>query len=561
MIAQGPARLGSAACRIAPLLRRSLRWLAPLALASLAACGGGDPPSSAFGSSSSSSSSAGGDGWVAGVYPPESQYQARCQNPRTGTDPYDNNQPYPDVQGTTLDENFWLRSWTNDLYLWYDEVPDIDPGTYTSATAYFAVLKTSAMDALGDPKDKFHFTMPTSQWEQFSQSGVDIGYGLTWSLVSASPPREIYAGYVWPGYSAATAGIARGWEVMQIDGVDMINADDAASLSTLNEGLSPTAAGETHQFTFLNPATNAQVTVTLQAAQVNEMPVPVVTTLSPSTAPGKVVGYILFDDVIATSEQELITAITQLQSANVTDLILDLRYNGGGFLDIASELDYMIAGPGPTAGAYFERIAFNAKHPTTNPVTGQPIMPTPFHTTTQGFSTTSGTALPYLSLSRVFVLTGPDTCSASEAIMNGLVGVGVQVIQIGSTTCGKPYGFYPQDNCGTTYFAIEFQGNNFAGFGNYPDGFTPQNSSIASQLDPQAVLPGCSVADDFGHALGDANEGRTAAALAYAAGGSASCPAPSGLAPAPTVHSLERSLAVHRAPWHTMRILRRPPPR
>ena len=41
----------------------------------------------------------------------------------------------------------------------------------------------------------------------------------------------------------------------------------------------------------------------------------------------------------------------------------------------------------------------------------------------------------------------------SEAIINGLDGVNVQVIQIGATTCGKPYGFYPQDNCGTTYFA------------------------------------------------------------------------------------------------------------
>ena len=61
--------------------------------------------------------------------------------------------------------------------------------------------------------------------------------------------------------------------------------------------------------------------------------------------------------------------------------------------------------------------------------------------------------LPTLDLSRVYVLTSAGTCSASEAIINGLRGVGVQVIQIGGTTCGKPYGFYPPDNCGTTYFA------------------------------------------------------------------------------------------------------------
>ena len=92
----------------------------------------------------------------------------------------------------------------------------------------------------------------------------------------------------------------------------------------------------------------------------------------------------------------------------------------------------------------------------------------PFHSTTQGFSATPGQPLPTLNLPRVFVLTGPDTCSASESIINSLRGIGVEVVQIGSTTCGKPYGFYPQDNCGTTYFSIEFRGVNAMNFGDYP---------------------------------------------------------------------------------------------
>ena len=68
--------------------------------------------------------------------------------------------------------------------------------------------------------------------------------------------------------------------------------------------------------------------------------------------------------------------------------------------------------------------------------------------------------MPTLNLTRVYVLTTADTCSASESIINGLKGAGVTVNQIGVTTCGKPYGFYPQDNCGTTYFSIEFRGVN-----------------------------------------------------------------------------------------------------
>src|SRR5256886_17147865 len=106
----------------------------------------------------------------------------------------------------------------------------------------------------------------------------------------------------------------------------------------------------------------------------------------------------------------------------------------------------MIAGTARTAGSTFEQIVFNRKHPSTDPVTGEALAPIPFHTTTQGFSVSSGQALPALNLPRVFVPTGTGTCSASESIINSLRGVGVQAIQVGSTTCGKTYGFYPAGN-------------------------------------------------------------------------------------------------------------------
>ena len=92
-------------------------------------------------------------------------------------------------------------------------------------------------------------------------------------------------------------------------------------------------------------------------------------------------------------------------------------------------------------------------------------------------------------------------------MVNALRGVGVTVHLVGGTTCGKPYGFLPQDNCGTTYFAIQFQGVNQQGFGDYGDGFVPT----------------CAVADDFGHALGDPAEARLAAALTLRSTGA--CPA------------------------------------
>jgi len=125
------------------------------------------------------------------------------------------------------------------------------------------------------------------------------------------------------------------------------------------------------------------------------------------------------------------------------------------------------------------------------------------------------------------------------------------VIQIGSTTCGKPYGFYPADNCGTTYFSIQFQGVNAAGFGNYPDGFVPQNGATGG-IDPLAQLPGCSVGDDFTHALGDPAEARLAAALQYL--GNGTCPAASGLG-TPGVSALSHAGLTIKSPFSVNRVL------
>ena len=211
--------------------------------------------------------------------------------------------------------------------------------------------------------------------------------------------------------------------------------------------------------------------------------------------------------------------------------------------------------PVPTAGQTFDELTFNDKHPVTDPVTGQALAPTPFHTTALGapFNGTPGQALPTLDLPRVFVLTGPNTCSASEAIMNGLRGVGVEVIQVGSTTCGKPYGFYPTDNCGTTYFTIQFRGANAMGFGDYSDGFSPANSS-----GPGEDVPGCSIADDFTKQLGDQTEGRFATALAYRDG--AACPAASGFAPGvlskPGGQLSAVEVVIPKSPLQTNRLMR-----
>jgi hypothetical protein len=341
--------------------------------------------------------------------------------------------------------------------------------------------------------------------------------------------------------------------VVFIDGVDYVNDNTQAGVDAINAAFFPSDAGETHTFTIrdLGAVNTRQVTMT--SAIVTSAPVQNTNVIDTPT--GRV-GYLLFNDHIATAEDGLIDAVSTLnQGAGIDDLVLDIRYNGGGFLDIASQMAYMIAGNMQVAGREFETLQFNDKYPTTNPVTGNPIVPTPFHDDTLGFGNRpAGQALPTLNLDRVFVLTGPGTCSASEAIMNGLRGIDVEVIQIGSSTCGKPYGFYPIDNCGTTYFTIQFRGVNAQNFGDYADGFSPANTVGFSGVS----VPGCSVADDFSAALGDPNEARLAAALGYRM--SQSCPAATGIAQ-PGVSKPGQALSqadgiVPKSVWQTNRIYR-----
>ncbi|MEE8397479.1 MAG: S41 family peptidase, partial [Desulfobacterales bacterium] len=457
------------------------------------------------------------DTWVAGEFAPASDFKALCVSPRSGTNPA-TGLPYPDEAGTVLDENNWLRSWSNDLYLWYDEIVDRDPADYTTPE-YFDLLKTFATTPSGNLRDRFHFTMDTAEWRALSQGGVSTGYGATFVIIQGTPPRQIVVAYTEPDSSATTdpANLARGATLLEIDGVDVIDGTD---VDTLNAGLFPSEPDESHDFVVqdLGSAVTRSFTMVSEAAT----SVPVQHTGTIDTASGTV-GYMLFNAHIATAEQLLVDAVNQLKTAGVTDLVLDLRYNGGGFLDIANELAYMIAGPGPTTGQTFEALQFNDKHTTVNPVSGELLTPSLFYNTTRGISAPQGVALPSLDLTRVYILTGWGTCSASESIINGLRGVDIEVIQIGSTTCGKPYGFYLFENCGTTYFSINFRGVNAKGFGDYTDGFSAENTDPIEGT----PIPGCSVADDYTHALGDPAERRLAAALAYRTDGT--CPEASGI--------------------------------
>ena len=523
----------------------------------LVACGG-----------SGKSSSSSGDTPV--IVPTVNQAKV-CAAPRpAGTIDPQTKLAYGDVQGKLSDEIAWIASFVNKTYLWYLDVPPVisssyfvgatvpyvDPATNTASTevlssnymvvdAYFNSQRSPLLTASGKPKDQFHFTALTTDYLAQSAQGTQAGFGFEVALLAAKPPRQALVAYVTPGSPADQNGIIRGTQFISINGVDVTNGSD---ITTLNNGLYTPVAATTYTFVVQIPGVTGTSTITMTPVTVTLTPVMNVQTLP---APNSQVGYILYTDQIATAESELITAVNQLKSANggagITDLVLDLRYNGGGYLDLASELAYMIAGSNQTAGKFFEQDTFNNK----NPFSITSVQATvPFHSTTQGFSATSGQALPQLNLSTVYIITGPGTCSASEAIMNGLKGAGVKVVQVGETTCGKPYGFYPQDNCSTTYFTIQFVGVNYLGFGAYADGFIPGGTGSTANN-----LPGCVATDDFTNALGNPAEASLATTLYYMHNNGA-CPSPALGMTGTAAVSRHAVPVLNRSPVRENRILR-----
>ncbi|WP_374564914.1 S41 family peptidase [Ideonella sp.] len=419
------------------------------------------------------------------------------------TNPYRADASAPTSTGSLANEKAWLHSYMSDAYLWYSEMPSVDANNalfsdtshvYESLDNYFQAQKTPNHTASGKLRDEFSFTMPTKEWNDLINSGSSSGYGIQW-LADAwnSTPRGIRIAFVEPGSPAAAAGLLRGDLLVTADGVSADSMTNAG-IDTLNAALFPSANGQTHSFTF-SRAGGGTVSKSVTSATVVTDPVP--TTMVLDNA-GSKVGYVVFNDHIASSEQKLIDAVNTLKAAAVTDLVLDLRYNGGGYLYLASELAYMIAGSGPTSGKVFEQLQYNSKR---SAETNSEDAKTPFFTAScildANFECSNQQPLPTLNLSRVTVITTSGTCSASEAIINGLRGVDIDVRVIGGTTCGKPYGFTAKDNCGISYFPIEFKGVNAKGYGDYADGFTAT----------------CPAGDDFAHALGDAGEGMLSAAL------------------------------------------------
>ena len=360
----------------------------------------------------------------------------------------------------------WLGDYMNEWYFWYRISPQPDARAYTDVQGYFDALLYTGSSA-DFPRDRYSGSQTTESFNRFFGDGASLGYGISVAgrELNRNGALPLYVRYVEPLSPAAVQGIQRGDRVLTINGraaSELVAADDDFAM------LTPQQAGDT--LTLSLRRNGLDRTVTLSAAIFNLTPVTGTTVIT--TAGGRRLGYVSVKDMVSQALAPLETAFSRFRAEGVQDLVLDLRYNGGGLVSTGGTLASYIAGTRGTNLTYAS-LLYNDKRASSN-------------NTSYRFTAQSSA----LSLPRVFVLMGRRTCSASEQVINGLRGAGVEVVAVGETTCGKPVGFLPTSSCGRTYSVVNFESVNQRNEGRYFDGFAPT----------------CAVAEDFSTAQGGSSD-------------------------------------------------------
>lgn len=373
-----------------------------------------------------------------------------------------------------------LQSYFDDWYFWYALSPRPVPGSVPTLDGYFQALLYAGTDP-NFPADRWSFHQSTESFNRFFGDGQSMGYGLSVAAIEVTTPAPqpsapLYVRHVEPLSPAAQAGVVRGDRIVSINGrtaADMIAANDFAALNAA-------APGDTLQLVLAN--TGGQRTLAVSAGVYALTPVPQSTVV---TSPGgRKMGYLIVKDMISQAGTPLASAFQFFASQAVTELVIDLRYNGGGLVSMARDLASYVRSATTPRPATFASLLYSDKRSANNA------------------AFLFNAPADALTLGRVYVLAGPRTCSASEQVINALRPY-IDVVLLGDTTCGKPVGFNPaQDACGETFSVVTFETVNALNEGRYFDGFDPR----------------CAIAEDFTKPLGALDEPLLAAARNHADG-------------------------------------------
>jgi len=321
----------------------------------------------------------------------------------------------------------------------------------------------------------FSFLTTTSADDQFFGEGQFVGFGFGSKFVDPPFNVDLRVTQVFAGSPSALAGFLRGQRIVAIDGrtIAEINAAEGVTAA-----LGANEAGVTRTFLMRNPdGSEFEVTVTKALVTID----PLETTTIFDVAGAKV-GYLDFRTFISTADDQLNVAFAEFAAQNVTALVVDLRYNGGGLVSTAELLADLIGGV-IADGQVLSETRFNSAKSTLNQF--------------ELFQQRPGS----LSLLQqvVFITTG-SSASASELVINSLFPHTV-VALVGSTTFGKPVGQagFPYCDDELLLRAVTFETVNALSEGQYFDGLNVT----------------CNAEDELAFAVGDPAEASLASALQF----------------------------------------------
>ena len=425
-----------------------------------------------------------------------------------------------DQDDNAVPVNDFIWKGLNAYYLWQENVPNLADDRFANQEQlnYFLRAYNSPEelfesllyreDAGGNKVDRFSVIYPDFRVLENALQGVaknnGVEYGLSYvnNADEGLPNVPIigYVKYIMPDSDASGKDIKRGDIFYAVNGTALTSSNYRSLLGNSSYTLNLARITD-------NGITPNGREVSLTSTEFSENPVNTVTIITRGT---RKVGYIMYTGFYGNYDNALNAAFGELDAANVSDLVLDLRYNGGGSIRSAAYVASMVTGQydGLTFAKQQWNAKLQAKYERENP-----------EALLNRFSSqlTDGSAINSLGLRQVYVLTSSATASASELVMNGLKAY-IRVIQIGDKTVGKNVGsvtlydspdFSSQRKSGNHTYAMQpivLRTVNGAGFGDYSNGITPEDSSnlIKENISNLGIL-------------GDPNEPLLARALAIIA--------------------------------------------
>jgi len=335
-------------------------------------------------------------------------------------------------------------SYARDIYIWYKNIPtNFNAQGYADPNKIMEAIRPYSVEpGFTNPVDRWSFAMLQKDWNQVS-SGVEADFGMRVFFKSSTDLRISSVDKNGP---AGNAGVKRGWKINSINSV-AINDTSQSSFIVNTVYYSPTT-----RFNFTLPDNSTRdVTLNSQIFTNNPFLVDSVYTYGSNK-----IGYFVLNSFLGDSNAirtNFNNIFNKFSTAGVNDVVIDLRYNGGGFVMLAQYmLDYLVpaSGNGQTMLTY----AYNDKYTRFN-------------------STLNYNKKGNLNLNRIFFIVSKQSASASELAINSIKPF-LDVKLVGpSNTHGKPVGFYPIPVGSWYMFPVSFRTINKNNEANYFNGFAP----------------------------------------------------------------------------------------